>query len=58
VRGEAEPNCTGKEALSAMVLCEAVKRTMETGERVNIIGFKIKETQVGSKTIKNRNREF
>jgi hypothetical protein len=54
VRGEAEPNCTGKEALSAMVLCEAVKRTMETGEGVNIIGFKIKETQLGSKTIKNR----
>jgi predicted dehydrogenase len=58
VRGEAEPNCTGEEALSAMVLCEAVKRAMETGEGVNIQGFEIKETQVGSKTIKNRNRDF
>jgi predicted dehydrogenase len=43
VRGEAEPNCAGQEALSAMVVCEAVKRAMATGEGVNIEGFEIKE---------------
>jgi predicted dehydrogenase len=43
VMGVAEPNCTGEEALSAMVVCEAVKRAMDTGAGVSIEGFEIKE---------------
>jgi predicted dehydrogenase len=51
VRGGAEPNCTGEEALSAMVVCQAVKRAMETGEGVNIEGVNIEGVE-----IKERNK--
>lgn len=43
VRGEEEPGCTGREALSAMVVCEAVKRSMVSGEAVEIRWFDIVE---------------
>jgi predicted dehydrogenase len=38
-----EPSCTGEQALSAMVVCEAVKRSMASGEAMEINGFEIKE---------------
>lgn len=38
------PNCTGEEALSAMVVCEAAKRSMSrNGERIEIHGLEIHE---------------
>jgi predicted dehydrogenase len=43
VAGNTKPNCTGDEALKAMVVCQAVKRSMETGEAVEIKGFDIVE---------------
>lgn len=43
VREGREPSCTGEEALSAMVVCEAVKRSMASGKAVEIDGFEIKE---------------
>lgn len=43
VAGTAKPNCTGEEALRAMVVCEAVKRSMVSGEAVEIRGFDIAE---------------
>ncbi|KAN0106098.1 NAD(P)-binding protein [Hyaloscypha variabilis] len=39
-----EPNCTGEQALSAMVVCEAVKRSMASGRPVEVDGFEIKES--------------
>jgi predicted dehydrogenase len=41
VRHGATPNCSGEEALRAMVVCEAVKRSMASGMMVNIDGFEI-----------------
>lgn len=41
VRGTAKPNCTGEEALRAMIVCEAVKRSMVSGEAVEIKEFDI-----------------
>ncbi|KAH6671690.1 hypothetical protein B0J14DRAFT_639684 [Halenospora varia] len=43
VRDGAEPSCTGEEALRALVVCEAVKRAMDSGKSVEIDGFEIKE---------------
>jgi predicted dehydrogenase len=43
VRNGAAPSCAGSSALSAMVVCEAVKRAMKTGEPIKIDGFDIKE---------------
>jgi predicted dehydrogenase len=43
VREGKEPSCTGEQALSAMVVCEAVKRSMASGEVMEIDGFEIKE---------------
>lgn len=36
VRGEEEPICSGEEGLRALVVCDAVRRAMVTGETVNI----------------------
>jgi predicted dehydrogenase len=43
VSGSVVPNCTGEEALRAMVACEAVKRSMKTKKAVEINGFDIVE---------------
>lgn len=43
VRGDQEPSCTGEEALRAMVVCEAIKRSMSTGKQMRIVGFEVKE---------------
>jgi predicted dehydrogenase len=42
VREGKEPSCTGEQGLSAMVVCEAVKRSMASGEAIEIDGFEIK----------------
>jgi predicted dehydrogenase len=42
VREGKEPSCTGEQGLSAMVVCEAVKRSMASGEAMEIDGFEIK----------------
>jgi predicted dehydrogenase len=44
VREGREPSCTGEQALSAMVVCEAVKKSMASGAAVEIDGFEIKES--------------
>jgi predicted dehydrogenase len=36
-----EPVCSGKEGLSAMVVCEAVRRSMKYGETVKIDGLRL-----------------
>ncbi|TKA26185.1 hypothetical protein B0A50_04682 [Salinomyces thailandicus] len=36
VRGAEEPRCTGEDGLSALVVCEAVKRAMDSGVAVDI----------------------
>lgn len=41
IEAREEPRCTGEEALSAMVVCEGVKRAMESGEWVEIKGFEV-----------------
>lgn len=48
VKGEKESNCTVEEALSAMVVCEAVKRAVLKGDGmpVSVQGFEIVETKV------------
>ena len=43
VRNGTRPSCTGEEGLRAMVVCEAVKRAMESGMPVEINGFEIVE---------------
>jgi predicted dehydrogenase len=43
VTGEQGLNCTGEEALRAMVVCEAVKQAMDTGKQMEIIGFEVRE---------------
>lgn len=50
VREGKRPNCSAEEALSAMVVCEAVKRSMATGAAMEIDAFKINESSSGSKT--------
>ncbi|KAH7386337.1 hypothetical protein BKA64DRAFT_580820 [Cadophora sp. MPI-SDFR-AT-0126] len=42
VRGSERPRCTAEEALSAMVVCEAVKKAMRSGIWVEIDGFEVK----------------
>ena len=37
------PNCSGEEALRAMVVCEGVRRSMKSGRAVEIRGFEILE---------------
>jgi predicted dehydrogenase len=39
-----EPSCSGEQALRAMVVCEAVRRSMRSGEAVEIDGFEIRES--------------
>jgi predicted dehydrogenase len=36
IRGEAEPSCSGRAGLQALVVCDAVKRAMENGGVVEI----------------------
>jgi predicted dehydrogenase len=43
VREGKEPSCSGEQALSAMVVCEAIRGSMVNGEAVEIDRFKIKE---------------
>jgi predicted dehydrogenase len=38
VRGEAELVCSGEEGLSALIVCMAARKAMDTGEAVNIKG--------------------
>ncbi|KUJ14035.1 oxidoreductase [Mollisia scopiformis] len=42
VRGAEEPGCSGEEGLRALVVCEAVKRSMGEGRAVEIKGFEIR----------------
>ena len=42
VTGSEKPRCTAEEALSAMVVCEAVKEAMRSGMWVEIDGFEVK----------------
>ena len=42
VSGSEKPRCTAEEALSAMVVCQAVKEAMRSGMWVEIDGFEIK----------------
>jgi len=44
VREGKAPSCTGEQGLSAMVVCEAVKRSMASGRAMEIDGFEIKES--------------
>jgi predicted dehydrogenase len=48
VREGKEPSCNGEQALSAMVVCEAVRRSMACGEAVEVDGFEIKERKSSS----------
>lgn len=43
VREGVSPSCTGEEGLRAMVVCEAVKRAMNSGRAVEIKGFEVVE---------------
>jgi predicted dehydrogenase len=43
VREGKEPSCSAQMALSAMVVCEAIKRSMNSGEAVEIDGFDIRD---------------
>jgi predicted dehydrogenase len=43
VREGKQPSCSAEMALSAMVVCEAIKRSMKSGEGVEIHGFDIRE---------------
>ncbi len=43
VREGKQPSCTAEMALSAMVVCEAIKRSMKSGEAVEIHGFDIRD---------------
>jgi hypothetical protein len=36
VRRRAPPHCTGEEGLRALMVCDAVKRAMETGMPVDV----------------------
>ncbi|KAF9889747.1 hypothetical protein FE257_007053 [Aspergillus nanangensis] len=38
VRGEAEPSCSGEDALRALVVCEAARKALETGKTVDLEG--------------------
>ncbi|KAG4435386.1 hypothetical protein IFR05_009129 [Cadophora sp. M221] len=42
VRCSERPRCTAEEALSAMVICEAVKEAMRSGKWIDIDGFEVK----------------
>lgn len=45
VRDGALISCSGKDGLSAMVVCEAVKKAMTTGQPVRINGLEILEDE-------------
>ena len=36
VRGQTEPLCSGEEGLRALIVCEAVRKAMQTGEAVDV----------------------
>jgi predicted dehydrogenase len=43
VRERKQPSCSAEMALSAMVVCEAIKRSMKSGEAVEIDGLDIRD---------------
>jgi hypothetical protein len=40
-RGEEAPNCSVKDGLSALIVCDAVKRALVSGETVDIQQLKL-----------------
>lgn len=46
VRGEEEPVCSGTDGLRAMVVCDAVKRSLRTGVPVDVTGVSSQEARL------------